>query len=148
MLACSFDEVLRRLDRRGTHRVSYLLEIGAPLIAEAYLDARYRETTRIDYFSRTKSAFTDDLYDVKVPWAPDGDAAFDDGSYILQFDVREKVRLIAFQNLECPVETANSVEEIWLESDIFYGVLAEWSERFAADWADRLGDENPEAGPL
>jgi hypothetical protein len=39
----------------------------------------------------------DMIYSRHILWAPDGDAAFDDGSYILQFDVDERVRLIAFK---------------------------------------------------
>jgi hypothetical protein len=148
MLGCSFGEVCDRVERRGAHRVSYLPDVSAPLIVEAYLDAFYRDTARSDYFGRSWETFFDDHCGSKASWAPDGDEAFDDGSYILQFDVGEKVRLIAFRQMDCPVDTANSVEETWLESDIFYGVLAEWRDRFAAEWAQQVGEENPEAGPV
>ena len=33
-------------------------------------------------------------------WAPDGDEPFDDASYVLQFDVKDRVRLIAFKSSE------------------------------------------------
>ena len=144
LLACSFDEVCARLARRGTHKVSYLSDIDAHLIVEAYLDAIYRNTARNDYCQRTRSEFSDDLYDVGAPWAPDGDEAFDDGSIILQFDVGDKVRLIAFQSEDWSVETAHSVEDIWIDGHLFYGVLSEWSTLFAAQWAERVRDAKPE----
>ncbi|WEJ98611.1 MAG: Imm42 family immunity protein [Candidatus Sphingomonas phytovorans] len=146
MLGCSFSEVKDRLGRRGTHGISYLSDVSAPVIVEAFLDAIYRDVARSDYFSYPKSEFSSELYGSKIPWAPDGDEAFDDGSHILQFDVGEKVRLIAFQNMDCSVDTAKSIEEEWIDGDIFYGVLAQWSALFLADWSGQVCDANPEAG--
>ncbi len=138
LLACSFEEVGSRIARRGVHQISYLSCTSASLIVEAFLDAKYRENARSDYFGNSLSSFISDFDRSNVQWAPDGDAAFDDGSYIMQFDVGDRVRLIAFINAECPVETANSIEEEWIDGDIFYRVLSEWEELFAEDWSDRI----------
>ncbi|MEP9359496.1 Imm42 family immunity protein [Sphingomonas sp. KR3-1] len=135
LLDCSFDEVNNRVWRRGTHQVPFLSDVRAPAIVDAFLDALYRDTKRDRYFDLTASEFGDCIHNSKIQWAPDGDQAFDDGSYILQFDIGSKVRLIAFQNLESPEDTANSIAEQWLEGDAFYGLLSEWSERFAAEAA-------------
>jgi len=135
LVDCSFDEVRNRIARRGTHQVPPLTDVRAAAIVDAFLDALYRETARDSYFDMTGSEFGSYISDSKIQWAPDGDQAFDDGSYILQFDIGSKVRLIAFQNLESPADTASSIKEQWLESDAFYGILSEWSERFAANVA-------------
>ena len=64
---------------------------------------------------------------------PDGDEAFDDGSYVLQFDLGDRVRLIAFKRPESLVDPA-SVREVWLSSDTFYNALREWRDTFLAEW--------------
>jgi hypothetical protein len=38
------------------------------------------------------------IYLTRVAWAPDGDATFDDGTCILQLDIGDLVRLIAFKS--------------------------------------------------
>lgn len=138
LLACSFGEVGDRLARRGTHQISYLSCTNASEIVEAFVDGEYRDTARTDYFGLSRSAFIDDVYANKIPWAPDGDEAFDDGSHVLQFDVEDKVRLIAFRQTGCPEDTASSVQEDWIAGDLFYGVLLEWSELFAEEWSSEL----------
>ena len=143
MLGCSFEEVENRIGRRGAHRIQRLSDISADLIVEAFLDAIYRETDRDSYFGHTKSEFENALCDAHIQWAPDGDEAFDDGSYVLQFDIEDKVRLIAFQNMESPDDMANSIAEKWIEGDQFYGILSEWRELFIADWSDKVRAANP-----
>lgn len=133
MLGCSFETVNGRLQRRGTHGVPFLAEIDASLIAEAYLDAVYRQTARIDYFGLSHSAFVKALHESAITWAPDGDEAFDDGSHVLQLDVGNKVRLIAFRNTDSPEDVVGTLREEWLDADLFYGVLSRWSELFAAE---------------
>lgn len=146
LLACSFDEVGNRLTRRGTHQIPYLSCTSASEIVEAFLDACYRETSRIDYFGMSQPGFSDLVYAKKIPWAPDGDEAFDDSSYVLQFDVEDKVRLIAFRNMDCPADTAGSVQDAWIESDLFYGVLLDWSELFAEEWSNELRKQSTGLG--
>jgi hypothetical protein len=70
-------------------------------------------------------------------WAPDGDEAFDDGSYVLQFDVDDRVRLIAFKHGErgegwqCDSAT---LRDVWLAADEFYRILQQWHDAFYAEW--------------
>ena len=69
-------------------------------------------------------------------WAPDGDAAFDDGSRILHFDINGKVRLISFKccGNECMHEFSDLVDA-WLKPDEFYGILQGWHTAFIAEWS-------------
>ncbi len=142
MLGCSFEAVNDRLRRRGTHQVPFLSTIDAPLIAKAYLDAWYRRTARVDYFGLPAADFTEILHENAIVWAPDGDEAFDDGSHVLQFDVDNKVRLIAFENAESPENVGSTVVEEWLDDEVFYGVLSRWSEQFADEWANKSGENS------
>jgi hypothetical protein len=64
----------------------------------------------------------------------DGDEAFDDGSYILQFDVEDRVRVIAFSSAGTATFDPDSLREVWLDQKDFYGVLEEWYERFNEEW--------------
>lgn len=146
LLACSFEEVRDRLTRRETHQIPHLSCTSASEIVEAFLDAIYRETSRADYFGMSQTEFGDLIYAKKVPWAPDGDEAFDDSSYVLQFDVEDKVRLIAFRNMDCPADTASSVQDTWIESDQFYSVLLDWSELFAEEWSNKLRKQSTGLG--
>ena len=81
----------------------------------------------------SEAQFTKTLYSKSLVWAPDGDEAFDDGSYVLQFDVGDRVRLIAFKRPESLVDPT-SVREVWLSSDTFYSTLREWRNTFLAEW--------------
>jgi len=86
------------------------------------------------YFGMSEAEFTKTLYSKSLVWAPDGnDEAFDDGSYVLQFDVGDRVRLIALKSPESLVDPA-SVREVWLSSDSFYSTLREWRNTFLAEW--------------
>jgi hypothetical protein len=139
MLACSLDAVNDCRRRRGTHCVPFLSEIDAALIAEAFLDANYRETDRLDYFGTPMAEFAEALHANAIVWAPDGDEAFDDGSFILHFDIGSRVRLIAFTNAASNDDMLKTVSERWLEADIFYGILARWSGLFLEEWKSKLG---------
>lgn len=142
MLGSSFEAVNDRLRRRGTHQFPFLSTIDAPLIAEAFLDAMYRQTARIDYFGLPATEFTEILSRNAIVWAPDGDEAFDDGSHVLQFDVGNKVRLIAFVNTESPEDVSGTVAEEWLDDEVFYSALSCWSEQFAAGWTSRSSEKS------
>ena len=142
ILGCSFEAVNDRLRGRGTHQVPFLSTIDAPLIAEAFLDVTYRQTARDDYFELTAAEFTEILHGNAIVWAPDGDEAFDDGSHVLQFDVGNKVRLIAFVNAESPEEVGGTVVEEWLDDEVFYRVLYRWREQFAAEWVSRSREDS------
>jgi hypothetical protein len=129
MLACSFDEVGTRITGRGTHQAPFA-EAAAIDIGNAYTSAVYLDNNRNEtYFGLSESQFTKALYSSSLVWAPDGDEAFDDGSYVLQFDVGDRVRLIAFKRQDSLVDPA-SVREVWLSSEAFYNALREWRDTF------------------
>jgi hypothetical protein len=78
-------------------------------------------------------------------WAPDGDEAFDDGSYVLQFDVENRVRLIGFKSDDTDRYDPATLKDIWLSSDDFYSVLSRWRDAFEAEWetAPKIRDDTP-----
>jgi hypothetical protein len=88
MMACSFDEVGARISERGTHQAPFSeavpIDIANTYTSAVYLDNDGNET----YFGMSQAQFTNTLNSKSLVWAPDGDEAFDDGSYVLQFDCR------------------------------------------------------------
>jgi hypothetical protein len=133
MLACSFDEVGKRIDGRGTHQAPFA-EAVAIDIANAYTSAVYLDNNRNEtHFGMSEAQLAKTLCSNSLVWAPDGDEAFDDGSYVLQFDVGDRVPLIAFKRPDSLVDPA-SVREVWLSSDTFYNTLREWRDAFVAEW--------------
>lgn len=82
----------------------------------------------------SSAAFQDIIYSNHINWAPDGDAAFDDGSYVLHFDVGDQVRLIAFKCNEDNRPAPSSLSDKWLPADEFYDVLHQWQQAFEAEW--------------
>jgi hypothetical protein len=133
MLANSFDEVGRRISGRGTHKAPFV-DATATEVANAYTSAIYLDHTENErHFGMSEAQFTEVIYSNGLVWAPDGDEAFDDGSYVLQFDVVDRVRLIAFNRPDWFVDPA-SVREVWLAADGFYDILGQWRDRFLAEW--------------
>jgi hypothetical protein len=134
MLACSFDEVGRRISGRGRHTAPFA-EAAAADIANAYTTAIYLDhgDNDIKYFGMSEARFTEVVNSSGLVWAPDGDEAFDDGSYVLQFDVGDRVRLIAFNRPDWLVDAA-TLREAWLAADSFYDILRQWRGRFMAEW--------------
>ncbi|WP_217576988.1 Imm42 family immunity protein [Mesorhizobium sp. GbtcB19] len=138
LLACSVDAVSDRLRRRGTHQAANLSAFDATEIAQAYLDAFYRETARADYFGLSHGEFSQALRRNSIVWAPDGDEAFDDGSHVLQFDVGSGVRLIGLVDTGSESDLAASIVEERVDADVFYDTLSRWSSLFAAERAALL----------
>ncbi len=133
MLAVSFDEVGRRISGRGNHKASFS-EADAAEIANAYTSALYLDHDENDtYFGFSEARFTEIIKSSRLVWAPDGEEGFDDSSYVLQFDVDDRVRLVAFTRPDGLVDPA-SLREVWLAADSFYEILRQWRERFIAEW--------------
>ncbi|MBH0239763.1 Imm42 family immunity protein [Methylobrevis albus] len=130
MLGCSFQEVENRLRRRGTHVLPALADVDAALVADAYLGAMYRNTPRTGYCGLSRPAVIDAIHSSAVVWAPDGDEAFDDGSHVLQFDVGDRVRLVAFVNTQTRDQMVETIREVWLDAVSFYSILLNWSNEF------------------
>jgi hypothetical protein len=133
MLACSYGEVVRRIGQHGKHDVCFSMADGGE-IAWAFRSVFYSENTLDTFFGISSSAFGEMIKTKHVVWAPDGDEAFDDGSYILQFDFENKVRLIAFKSTKEQLYDPSSLSDVWLTADSFYKVLKQWVEAFDAEW--------------
>ena len=140
MLACSFDEISLRIAKRNKHTAVFA-ELEAKLIANAFRSALYADRQEQNYcgipFSEFRRHFDRDEKDIL--WAPDGDAAFDDGSYVLQFDVRDRVRLIAFKSDQEYSYDPDTLSEVWMPSETFYQILQKWRDLFEAEWNNALG---------
>jgi hypothetical protein len=85
MMGCSFDIVQRRIARRGTHIASFANESDGGKIADAFRAAVYAEVQDGEYLGVPPAEFRDLFYrgSNELMWAPDGDEAFDDGSFVL-----------------------------------------------------------------
>lgn len=135
LLACSLDAVQRRIVRRGMHSMSFGAYADALKVAEAVLVATYDEVSLDEvFFGMSCDEFRHALISSEVVWAPDGDAAFDDGGHVLQFDVGDQVRLIAFMNLVRREDVASSLTEVWINAEEFYGCLDKWQRQFQVEW--------------
>ncbi len=134
MLACSFDAVRERIARRGMHSVSFGAEPDATKIVDAYLAVTYHDGRQDEtFFDMPANVIEEAILSKEIVWAPDGDAAFDDGSHILQFDALDRVRLIAFKNEGSAENIMGTLAEVWVGADEFYGILDDWQRRFEAE---------------
>lgn len=139
LLACSFDAVERRIVRRGMHCASFGTEVSTGKVVDAVRAARYdNERQKEIFFNMSSNEFSEALVSNEIVWAPDGDEAFDDGSHVLQFDVGDSVRLIAFKNFVRHEDVTPTITEVWIKSDEFYGLLNEWKHRFETEWVAAL----------
>jgi hypothetical protein len=131
LLGCSYAAVKRRLGRRGFHCIAFEGELDATQIVDAVHASIYDEVRQQEsFFGLSSEVFRNALTANEIIWAPDGDAAFDDGGHVLQFDQGNRVRLIGFKNLETSEETLQTVIEEWLDQDQFYQLLKRWQEAF------------------
>ncbi len=139
LLACSFDAVRRRVARRGQHRVDFGSEPSAARIVDAVCAAMYDDERQAEsFFGMSAEELREALASNEIVWAPDGDAAFDDGGHVLQFDQGGTVRLIAFKNTGNRDDTLGTLAEAWVSADEFYGLLDKWQSMFEAEWAGLL----------
>src|SRR5258708_1401362 len=84
LLACSVEEVRNRIALRGKHTAPFATESRAEKVAHAFRYAIYASSGEdAQFFGMSQNEFSDIIYLNKLTWAPDGDKAFDDGSYIL-----------------------------------------------------------------
>jgi hypothetical protein len=133
-LANSFDEVDRRISFRGSQTASFATEPDTGEIANAYINAAYADEQRESYFGIPLPQFLDLIYTNRLTWAPDGDEAFDDGSYVLQFDIADQVRLIAFRSSREYCHAPATLRDVTMSADLFYETLTKWSGEFHGEW--------------
>jgi hypothetical protein len=135
MLANSFDEVGKRIARRGSHTPSFPMDANADEIAYAFRRTVYGKCEEGElFFGLSVRQFTDSIDSNCLAWAPDGDEAFDDHSYVLQFEDGNEVRLVAFKGTPDFLYDPTSLNDVRLSQDEFYGILQEWHGRFKDEW--------------
>jgi hypothetical protein len=141
MLANSFDEVRRRITNRGTHLAPFVKEDGMQ-IAVSVIRSLYTDVDKgTTFFDLSSSDFGRLIHRNRLLWAPDGDEAFDDRSFVLQFDAADRVRLIAFRR-GLDADVLLNMRDVWMLSDHFYSILEEWHRRFEADWRLAIGSSS------
>jgi hypothetical protein len=136
MLSAAFDGVAKRIAMRGSHDAPSFSMVDSEALAKAFSRAIYVEHEKEElFFGMRDSDFTTSLYSNDLVWAPDGDEGFDDGSCVLQFDIEDKVRLIAFSRDTNPILDPESLREISIPAETFYAILQNWHDRFLEEWA-------------
>jgi len=135
-LACSFDKVRERISWRGRHTASFIYEPDACKIADAYRHAIYAPDQETEtFYGLTAAEFRASIYQRKLVWAPDGDQAFYDGSFVLQLDEEDHVRLIGFKTKkEGYGHEPGTLADLWIGANEFYGILEDWSSAFEHEW--------------
>jgi hypothetical protein len=142
LLACSFDAVNERLRSRGKHICPRLDQVNGLKLSALYYDLVYRGRREIETpEDQVVLGVLESEEAAKIVWAPDGDEAFDDGSFILQYDSDAMVRLVAFRVTDGGEIDVECSRDIWIPGAVFYRILAEWSEQFSSNWNEmcRLG---------
>jgi hypothetical protein len=143
MLANSFDEVSRRLASRGTHTAPFSSTEDAGELANAVIHAQYAEgQDHTLFFGLSQDEFCQLLHTRGVLWAPDGDEAFDDRSCVLQMDVDDRVRMIAFKRERGYLYAPTTLSDVWLSGSDFYSALGHWLRAFEEEWR-RLPKSKP-----
>lgn len=132
MLACSIGAIELRLQNRGRHTAPFI-GLRALEIAKAIRTFLYIDDQQSQYLGLTQADFGQLLHDHNLVWAPDGDAAFDDGSMVLQFDEGDNVRIIAFQSDSDGPMPDTLRQTILLAAD-FYGLLQQWLDAITTQW--------------
>lgn len=143
LLACSYDEVERRLARRGQHTAPFASEPVGSKIIDAIREAIYAPSpTQDSFFGLSTELFNNYVYSSHCEWHRLCDEAFDDGSSVLHFDVGDMVRLIADTPSRGQLNWMHdpaTLTEVWLKADDFYGVLEGWHDAFHREWTDQKG---------
>jgi hypothetical protein len=135
MLASAFDGVNRRIVGRGSHRPTFAIDEDAREIALAYRRSYYAECEDGElFFGMTDSQFSHSMHENDLVWAPDGEEGFDDGSYVFQFEDESRVRLIAFHSTAGFLIDPDSLRDVWIPIDYFYGILQNWVDSFMNEW--------------
>lgn len=134
LLASSFNAVQMRIAHKGAHRAPQLAAASADEISRSVMQALYwRNPGTRRYFGMPHERYANSLHHNNLIWAPDGDAAFDDGSHIIQFDLDDQVRIIAFKSTK--EDRIDLSVDMIVPSKYFYGTLSAWVDAFKKDVA-------------
>jgi hypothetical protein len=133
LLACSYDSMVNRFFDFGKHIISEEINIMDGLeIAEYFEKILYDERYKSD--GRMDNKIKDMIYHNKLVLAPDGDEAFDDGSRIFQFDIKDKVRLIGYKSLKNNIIDRKTLTDLIIDAGFFYETINDWSDSFLKEW--------------
>jgi len=135
LLGCSFDEVGRRIAAKGSHQAPFSA-VDASEIAQSIRAARYDPNSDDKWMLGMRGAQLDELVTSRnLLWAPDGDQAFDDGSFVIQMDLGESARLIAFKSTQGYTVDDGSLRDVTIEAKAFDALLARWYSEFESQWS-------------
>jgi Immunity protein 42 len=136
MLADPFNEVVKRITKRGSHNPVFPMTATAANIAYSFRRAIYDESKDGElFFGMSVRQFTNAISSNRLEWTAYCDEAFDDSSYVLQFEDDNQVRLVAFTGTPDFRYDPTSLRDVRLSPDAFYGILQEWHERFRNEWS-------------
>lgn len=135
MLACSYDAIVEIVRDRGTH-VWPFCRLTASAIAEAYQAAIYAPNDDdVDILGIRCEEFAEAIYQSRITWIPDGDAAFDDGSRVLQMDLASCVRLVAFKSSpRGKLYDSTTLTDLMMPAAQYYDTLTAWIRAFDKKW--------------
>jgi len=129
-------------DLRGSHVVPFAETADAGEIADAWQHCAGEHCE--SYFGLPGDEYIALVMSKDVAWLISDAEAFDDGSRVLQFDVGDRVRIIAFQSDSAVNDDWISdqaakfspapLRDIWLPADEFYGIVQQWRDAFLAEW--------------
>jgi hypothetical protein len=136
MLADPFNEVVKRIAKRGSHNPAFPMNATAANIAYSFRRAVYDESEEGElFFGMPVHEFTKAISSNHLEWTAYCDEAFDDSSYVLQFEDENQVRLVAFTGTSDFQYDPASLRDVRLSPDAFYGILQEWHSRFKNEWS-------------
>ena len=127
VLGCSYKNVVNCLQMRNKH-VAPFSEINDPhCIAKNLRDVLYINGDKGGpVFGLSRRSVINLVYKNKLLFAPDGDEAFDDGSYVIHFDIGPEVRLIGFMSGNGEFYEESTLVDVRLSANEFYGIIESW----------------------
>jgi hypothetical protein len=135
LLACSYDSVCERIRRRGSHDPVFSEAPSDLKLASSVYCSLYQNLSRNStVLGLPHNVFVEQVNKHEIIWAPDGDQAFDDSSFVLHFDVGNQVRLIGFRVTESGEIDREQTSGIYMAQEEFYQVLVEWKNEFWSQW--------------
>ncbi len=124
-LASTYDSVVKRITERGQHFFASHADVSAVHLLQMANRAIYEETGHDELFlGFEKSIFISHVYERSIVMAPDGDAGFDDGSFIVQVDKVDSVCVAGTKS--GPNALDIDIASITVGADYFYQTLADW----------------------
>lgn len=127
MLASSFDAALERVANRGGHVASFATAPSLDIVQTHLRLVCGVELPLSEQHTIDPRSFLSEVKESGLVMAPDGDAAFDDGSHVLQFDLGRRVRLVAFRGERQVDAVVDSISDVEMDGKRFYPVLEQWT---------------------